>query len=340
MCLFAENSGPYETKTRVYDEGSSGHWNEASGKCAALLVVVLAVLAGCLRETPITGITPIKAANSVELQKHLLARKPELDVFRLRGPFRVTPLKDVEIAVAPRTAISVDVYFCACAKQAPLVVLVHGHANSKDDHIFQALHLATWGMHAMTVDLPNRGPWIANGRTLAKLVEAIRRSPEVLENRIDSSKVVLVGHSFGATAVSSALASGVPTSGAILLDPAGIGRELPALLKKVDAPVLVIGADEEIWPTRNREYFYRFVPRGIAEFSIKDTVHEDAQYPTERSVRPVADSPMATEQAQITFVAALTAAAFSLTATDTFDYAWRSFADAFREEKFINARKK
>ena len=310
------------------------------GKCAALLIVVLAVLAACSRETPITGVTPIKAANSVELQKYLLSHNPEVELFRLRGPFRVTSLQDVEIAVMPRRGISVDLYLCASAKQAPLIILVHGHGNSKDDHIFQALHLATWGMHAMTIDLPNRGPWVANGRLLAGLVEAVRGNPEILDHRIDLQKIVLVGHSFGATAVAAALASGVPTSGAILLDPAGIGRELPALLKKVDAPVLVIGADEEVWPTRTREYFYRFIRSGIAELSIKDAVHEDAQYPTERPVRPVADSPIATEQAQITFVSALTAGAFSLTATGTFDYAWRSFANAFRDEKFFNARKK
>jgi len=314
--------------------------SRAPGTRAALYVVVLALLAGCSRDTPVTGTTPIKAANPIELEKHLLARKPEVDLFRLKGPFRVTTLKDVEIGIAPRGSVSTDLYFCASAKQAPLIILVHGHGNSKDDHLFQALHLATWGMHAMTIDLPNRGPWIANGRVLARLVEAVRRGPEALENRVDPEKIVLVGHSFGATAVASALASGASASGAILLDPAGIGRELPALLKKVNAPVLVIGADEEIWPTRNREYFYRFIPSGVAEFSIRDSVHEDAQYPTDHPLRPVADSPIATEQAQIIFVSALTAAAFSLTASGTLDYAWRSYANAFQEEKFFNARRK
>ena len=324
----------------MYDNRRSKPSGRAPLDYAALLVVLLAVITGCSRETPVTGVTPIKAADSVELQKLLLARKPEVDLFRLRGPFRVTSLQDMEIAIGPRSGIRVDLYLSASAQQAPLVILVHGHVNSKDDHVFQALHLATWGMHAMAVDFPNRGPWVANGRLLARLVEAIRRNPEVLEQRIDPMKIVLVGHSFGATAVAAALGSGASTSGAVLLDPAGIGRELPALLRKVDAPVLVIGADEEIWPTRNREYFYRFIPGGVAEFSIKDAVHEDAQYPTERPVRPIPDNPIATEQAQITFVSALTAAAFSLTATGTFEYAWHSFAEAFRDEKFFNARRK
>jgi pimeloyl-ACP methyl ester carboxylesterase len=302
---------------------------------------MLLVLGGCSRQTPITGTTSLKAANLSELEKKLLARKPELDLFRLRGPFRVTSLKDVEIAVTPRSRVNADLYLSGGARQAPLVILVHGYGNSKDDHIFQALHLATWGLHVMAVDVPNRGPWIANGRMLAGLVKALHVGIPELEGRVELQKLILVGHSFGATAVAAALGTGAEACGAVLLDPAGIGRELPALLRKVVAPVLIIGADEEIWPTRNREYFFRFIPAAVGELSIRDSVHEDAQYPApELPLRAAADGPIATEQAQITFASALTAAAFSLAATGTFDYAWGSFADAFRDDKFFNARKK
>jgi hypothetical protein len=112
------------------------------------------------------------------------------------------------------------------------------------------------------------------------------------------------------------------------------------LLKKVNVPVMLIGADEEIWPTRNRSYFFRFVPKGIAEISIRDAVHEDAQYPTEQPVRPPDEGPIATEESQITFVSALAASAFSLTATGSFDYAWTSFQDAVADGRFFNARRK
>src|SRR5262245_12162481 len=100
---------------------------------------------------PVTGITPLKAANPSELQKQLLTRAPEVDLFRLRGPFRVEPLKDVQIKVGAQGSISADLYLCAAAEKAPLVILLHGHGNSKDDHVFQGLHVATWGMHAMTI---------------------------------------------------------------------------------------------------------------------------------------------------------------------------------------------
>ena len=46
-------------------------------------------------------------------------------------------------------------------------------------------------MNGMALDLPNRGPWIANGRTLAKLVDAIHRTPRLVDGRIDADKIIL-----------------------------------------------------------------------------------------------------------------------------------------------------
>jgi dienelactone hydrolase len=111
--------------------------------------------------------------------------------------------------------------------------------------------------------LPKRGPWIANGRTLAKLVDTLHRTPQLVDGRIDADKIILVGHSFGATAVATALGEGAPVLGAVLLDPTAIGRGLSQLLRRIDVPVMVIGADEDIWPARNRGQFYRFIPRTV-----------------------------------------------------------------------------
>jgi dienelactone hydrolase len=311
-------------------------------RCRLFLPIVacLAFAGGCTRQAPDIGVTPLKVADTAELQKYLLSRKPDLDLFRLRGPFRITERKAVEIGLSTGESVRVDLFLCAAADNAPLVILLHGHGNVKEDHAFQAMHIASWGMHAMPLQLPSYGPWIANGRKLALLVKAIRQAPGIVDGRADVNRIILVGHSFGATAVSAALGEGAAVTGAVLLDPAGIGRQLPALLKKVSAPVMLIGADEEIWPTRNRAYFYRFIPAGIAEVSIKDAVHEDAQYPTERTVRGFEDGPLDTEEAQITFVSALTAAAFSLSATGALDYAWSSFEGVFATGRFFNARRK
>jgi pimeloyl-ACP methyl ester carboxylesterase len=307
---------------------------------ALLLIALMAHTVGCARRFPTPQVTPIKVANPAELQRYLLSRKPDVAQFRLRGPFAVTERRDLEIPLDSNLTVEADLYLCAAARKAPLVIVLHGHGNSKRDHAFQALHLASWGLHGMALDLPNQGPWIANGRTLAKLVDTIHRMPQLVDGRIDADKIILVGHSFGATAVAAALGEGAPAVGGILLDPAGIGRQLSQLLRRITVPMIVIGADEDIRPTRNRGQFYRFIPAAVGEISIRDTLHEDAQYPNEHTLRAFEDDPQDTEEAQIAFVSALTASAFSLAATGGIDYAWNSFENGLKKGIFFNARRK
>jgi pimeloyl-ACP methyl ester carboxylesterase len=307
---------------------------------ALLLIAFMAHAVGCTRQFPRTQVTPIKAANPAELQHYLISRKPDVAQFRFRGPFAMVERRDLEIPLDSDLTLKADLYLCAAASKAPLVIVSHGHNNSKQDHAFQAMHLASWGMHGLALDLPKRGPWIANGRTLAKLVDTIHRTPQFVDRRIDADKIILVGHSFGATAVGTALGEGAPALGGVLLDPTAIGRGLSQLLRRIAVPVMVIGADEDIRPARNRGPFYRFIPRAVGEISIRDTVHEDAQYPNQHTLRTFEDDPDQTEEAQITFVSALTASAFGLAATGNIDYAWNSFETAFKNGIFFNARRK
>jgi len=310
---------------------------------ALLLITLMAYSVGCARRFPATEVTPIKAANPAELQRYLLSLKPDVAQFRLRGPFAIIERGDLEIPLSSGPSVEADLYLCAAARKAPLVIVLHGLDNSKGDHAFQAMHLASWGMHGLAIDLPKHGPWVANGRTLARLVEAIQRTPQLVDNRIDADKIILVGHSFGATAVAAALGEGARVLGGILLDPAGIGRQLPQLLQRITVPVMVIGADEDIWPTRNRGQFYRFIPSAVGEISIWDTVHQDAQYSNQHTLRAFQDQPDDTDdtkEAQVAFVSALTASAFGLAATGALDYAWNRFENGLKKGIFFNARRK
>jgi pimeloyl-ACP methyl ester carboxylesterase len=298
------------------------------------------ILGGCTR-VPSAPVTTIKAESFGELQGQLQdGVKSDVELFRSRGPFPVTTETDRELRLSRTERIRMDVYLSGPPERAPLVIFLHGHDSSKRAHAYQAEHLASWGMHCISVQLPPQGPWLRNGRTLTRVVRFIYRSPQAVSSRIDVNRIILVGHSFGASAVSIALAEGAPVAGAILLDPAAVGRELPQFLRKVDKPVMVLGADDELAYARNRDFFYDYVRGRIAEVSIKDATHEDAQYPSEFALRNFGFDPDTTEEAQMSFVSALTSAAVSLSTTGAFDYAWTTFGPAVGNGRFFNPRRK
>lgn len=297
-----------------------------------LFVIAWLTLAGGCARLPDTGKTSLEPKTLSELQGYLLTHKADLDQFRLRGPFAVAEHDNYEMRLSTTELINTDLFLSERPEKAPLVIILHGHDSSKEAHTYQAMHLASWGMHSLALQLPNHGPWVGNGKTLAKIVKFIYRWPEIIDSRIDVNKIILVGHSFGASAVAVALAEGAPAAGGILLDPAVDGSGLPNYLRQINTPVMLLGADQHVSWALKREYFYRFIRSGISEVSIKDASHEDAQFPSEFA--------LATEELQITFVSALTSAAFSLASTGNFDYAWTSFDDVLKNGKFFDAKKK
>ena len=306
---------------------------------ALFALTLLMLVSGCAR-LPGTGVTSLRPATLSELQGYLLTHKADVDQFRLRGPFDVTTHKDHEVRLSATERFDADLYLSAPAEKAPLVILLHGHDNSKEDHAYQAMHLATWGIHCLALQLPKQGPWVGSGKTLARMVTLIRRQPELIDSRIDVSKIILAGHSFGGSSVAVALAEGAPAAGGILLDPAGVGKELVPFLRKINKPVMVIAADEQVSRVRDRGLFYETIRSGVAEVSIRDAHHEDAEFPMELPAQGPGSESSATEELQITFVSALTSAAFSLGFTGELDYAWTSFGDAIQNGKLFDALRK
>ena len=311
----------------------------ALGGCTAASAVDGAIRDPVRAERRLSG-KAANAASFAELQRELLARDGDVDLFRARGPFSVAVQNDRELRISASERVRTDFFLASPAGKAPLVIFVHGHESSKAAHAKQAAHVASWGMHAITVQLPNKGPWLANGQILSRLVAVIARAPDAIDARVDASRIVLVGHSFGAVAACGALGEGAQAIGGILLDPAAIAREVPDMLRRVRKPVLVVGADEEVSPARNRDHFFDFIRSGVAEVSIRDAAHEDAQYPSDQAIQSGAPDPNATEELQVTFVSALTAAAMSLAATATFEWAWASFRPALQSGRLFDPKKK
>lgn len=297
------------------------------------------MVTGCARLPPVDRAV-LKAETSSELQQQLLDHEPQIDLFRSMGPFAVTVQQNWPLQLSPKERLESDLFLSNVPERAPLAIFLHGHDSTKGAHAKQAMHLASWGVHCLILQLPNKGPWDANGRTLSRVASLIHRSPQMFDARIDVNKIILVGYSFGASAVAVALAQGAPAAGGILLDPAAIGKDLPDQLRRIDKPVMVIGADDEVYSPRNREYFFDFIRGGIAEVSIKGAAHEDAQFPSDFALRNQGMDPNTTEELQMSFVSVLTSAALSISATGAFEYAWTSFAPAFETGKFFNAKKK
>ncbi len=299
----------------------------------AILFVMLAsiLLGGCTR-LPDTGVTLLRPAGIVELQRYLLDNATALDQFRLRGPFGVAIEKDRALKLSAAQQINTDLYLTSPAEKTALVIILHGYASSKDDHAFQAMQIASWGMHCLVLQLPNDGPWSRNGRTVAEITRMIYNTPEIIDRRVDPNKIILIGHSFGASAMVIALSAGAPAIGAILLDPAAVGRDIPDYLGRITTPVMLLGADENLSLARNRELFFRFIHSQVAEVSIRNAIHEDAQYPSHDA--------QTTEEHQISFASAMTVSALSLAATGKLDYAWTSFGNALKDGTLFNPKNK
>lgn len=293
-------------------------------------LLVLAVLGGCAKKTP-TGLTDLKANSYGELERYLLSHPADINTFKVRGPFSVDTQENQALQLPAGESITGDLYLAEHGNKAPLIILLHGYGNSKADHSYQAMHLATWGLHALAIDLPEEGPWANNGRMLAQVAELLQKNPALLDRNIDGGKIVLVGHSFGGSSVAIAMGRGAPVLGGVLLDPAIADGDMRGSLPRIKKPVILIGADEYVSETVGRGYFYYYTRNGIIEISVRDATHEDATFSLELTD--------ATDE-QLAFVSTLTAAAFSLAATGKPDYAWAGFSKAVRAGTIVNPKKK
>ena len=111
------------------------------GVLIRFLAVFLLLLGGCAR-LPDTGKTLLTPKTLDELQGYFLSHKPDLEQFRASGPFSVTTQENYEIRLSNSEVLRTDLYLSGHTDKAPLAIFLHGYDSNKDNHTYQAMHLA------------------------------------------------------------------------------------------------------------------------------------------------------------------------------------------------------
>jgi len=242
------------------------------------------------------------------------------------GPFSFQEALDQTFTLAPHDAIDVDMFIPSQIGTSPLVIFIHGNNFSKSAHKIQAQNLASWGFHVLTVNAPNTQQWLENGHRIKKLVKMIYGVPSLISPKVDRNKIILVGHSFGGSAVITAAAQGAPIKGLILLDPAVYDDIIIDYQKKLTKPVIVLGADPKVFLSRRRSTFSENISAPYAEISVIGATHNDAQYPTLKQSSPWDIEFDAQTSHQKTFKTLILASAISI-ASENLDKRLNSYFD-------------
>jgi dienelactone hydrolase len=260
-------------------------------------------------------------------QVELRAKSP--DLFAKDGPFDVNATEDYVIPLTPSNKVVADVFVPELKGNSPLVLMVHGNKFNRKVHASQCQRLASWGFNCATLEVPNEGQWLTNGTWIEKLVRIIADYPTLVSDHVDTKKIILIGHSFGGSAVTVATGNKAPVAGVILLDPAVVHPKVRDYMEGVEVPVILLGADPGVFASRKRKLFYKNIAGPMSEVSISGATHNDAQLPSIDKVAWGFDL-STTERYQATFLRSIVASAFSLGGFSSLDFAWKTFEPYIR----------
>ena len=285
-------------------------WVAARAAAAGLTLGSTLVFIGCMHH----GTAPNSSTQQTFRQvsaRVLAGGNRSLSLLQRPGPFSYGVFTDYRIPLSPTFSLLTDYYQPRHLGKSPLVVFVHGNGFSKEVHSGHGRRLASWGFHVLAIEVPNRYQWIANGRRVAKLVRMLLASPHLLSDRFDPGRILLVGHSFGGSAVSLAASERLPLRGLILLDPAVVTKKLAKALKKVRVPTIILGADPVVFRSRRRHQFFRHLAGPVTEITVSGATHNDAQLPSITQTRWGFDLTTSPKK-QFQFLHLITSSAFSL----------------------------
>lgn len=281
-----------------------------------------------------------EASSFKELKTRLMSDSPDVEMFLKTGPYEFDRLEDFSIRVERDEVVNTDVYMPLGLKDAPLVIFQHGNLSTKEEHRYQAQRVASWGMNAMVVQQPNEKRWLRNGKVLQRLVNLLNMWPNLLNNSFDRNNIILVGHSFGGSAIAIAAAGNDAVKGVVFLDPAMVNAKVKKAVSELDVPAVILGADMQVFESRRRKLFYSLKEDNIVELSVKNATHNDAQYPDSFTFSKLFGANWTSAERQERFAAAITASAFSIAATGGTDFMWNAVQPALKRGNFIKAKRK
>jgi pimeloyl-ACP methyl ester carboxylesterase len=275
-----------------------------------------------------------------EMVRMLAKEPPHLSTFEHVGPFETRTQANLALDLGDGEVLSADLVAPKGGIEAPVAIFVHGNHSQKEAHRYQAARLASFGIYALSVQVPSRGQWIENGRLIERLARALRERPALVHQYADTRNIVLIGHSFGGSAVTVAASRGAPVKGLVLLDPAVYSAEVMKAMRKVRQPVMLLGADFDVFHSRKRRLFYQHIGGEMGELSVVGATHDDAQNPSMQALSTYGLDPYTSREHQELFTAAIAATVLSLTSTGKLDNAWTAFADAVEHGDFKDPRRR
>ena len=269
---------------------------------------------------------------STQASAFYTSESKNFEIFKNKGPFSFSEEVNFQIRVSKNEVVKTDLFLVDSEIKKPLLIFQHGNKAHKGVHREQARRAASWGFNVLTVEQPNVRRWLTNGKVLGGLTKLLYRWPTILNDKFDKENIILIGHSFGGSAASIAAGSGAPVKGIILLDPALVSEKVVPYLKKITTQVVLLGADPKIFKSRRRQKFFANVKKDMVEISIKDSTHNDAQYPNLFSLKQTIGLEHATNyKKQNLFLSAIITAAYSMTEKNSLSFFYKEMKKKRRE---------
>ncbi len=247
-----------------------------------------------------------------EVAQKIFTKPTDIEHFTKSGPIAFTPFINKHMDLDGLGTITFDYFRSELTGARPLVIISHGNHSWKEAHRYQGERLASFGMDALVLQLPNQKKWLSNGDRIAQVVG--RMSPERYLS------IILVGHSFGGSAVSVAATKNPSVKGLIYLDPALVHERIKDSLKTIKVPAVILSADPFFFRSRKQTAFKSLIPSKPKRFIVNASTHDDAQFPSMFSVGGIGVDPFTDIEKQNTFTALIVAVALGLSTENTLRY--------------------